>query len=86
MSKYIDLVPCKNGMLFIAPAFSHIKKGTDIVVAKGVFRTSADALTCVEGGEEYQFVKDAFGFVGELQKVGEIIEHVPVRWGDDNEE
>lgn len=92
MSDYIDLVIAKHDgndkkFLFVAPAFSHLKKADDIVceTEKGASRATVIAsVTVRRNGSEYEFIKDLTGAYEPLKKVMAKVTYIEFEWEEDN--
>ena len=92
MSEYIDLVIAKHDgdarkFLFVAPAFSHLKKADDIVceTEKGASRATVIAsVTVRKNGSEYDFIKDLTGAYEPLKKVMAKVAYIKFEWEEDH--
>ena len=77
MSKYIDLVICEfsgnvSSEVFVAPQFSGLKKGDEVVVEHEqaeYFGTVENCITVSEDEDAFDFILDATGTKTPLKKV-----------------
>ena len=91
---YIDLVICKHPVdsrhfLFQAPRFSYLKKGDQAVVDTARGEQTAfviDAITCVEGSDEFNFIVTALKATTPLKKVLSKVAYMELAYKEENDE
>lgn len=92
---FIDLVVCKypldhNRYLYIAPAFSHFKEGTEVVVQDSDEKRNAIVVDCATftlNDDKYQFVVKALNAETPLKRIVEkVVYHsLSYKWEEGEE-